>query len=204
MEEDLTYNRLKYLNLIVPADNRKWRKNNIENFKIKCNCGSGFYHKLHSEDKQLNLITDLIINLGKNLEKDKKEQIIPLAEVILEELKKITSRPSTKTTVKTELLELKSEQNYLRSELKDLRNNIDFLKDSINLLTEKIDKTKPDLSEFPSKTELKELLDTIDNSPKETELQTKVLLEKVTQKIEEQDVKNNLNIEKIMNILING
>lgn len=77
---NLDYNlkHLDYLHLKIP--NEKKYKKLKDNSLIRCNFNIGD-HSLHGENPQLNTITDLIIILGENLQKENNKIIDSLVQI---------------------------------------------------------------------------------------------------------------------------
>lgn len=149
---------LEYLDLkIYPEKKYRILK---DNSVLKCNFNSG-EHILHTEDKQYNTVVDLIINLSEKSQENNKS-ILRTLEII-------------------ESLQIKH-----RKTLEKLEQNCDFLKSQELEIDRKIQylNNKFNLEKIPTKNEIEKLVKTITERPKELEIQTTKLIEKITYQIE--------------------
>lgn len=139
--DSISNKKLEFLNLEFSDRAFRTQIKGNENYKLACRISDDFKHILHSEDNHLNSITDLIINLGINLQKEinyNKQQL----EKSLEELRKYTEN----------LDYIKDQQQQILLEIKQINKgksgiNHSLQSDNIDKLTEtlknlKINETK--------------------------------------------------------------
>lgn len=151
--------RLDFLNLEYKE---KLENNNITSldyYSFTCRFKNKFKHSLHTNNIHLNGITDLIINLGLNLEKESK-----YSHNTLEKLERLVNYTYKKTELISKLTEnlgyLKEQNNQIIKELKEIRKFI------------------------PSKQEIQQLSYLLENNkPKQIETENKNLLNKVENQV---------------------
>ena len=125
--------KLKYLNLEVNPENKKYKLFEKQNFKIYCNNYQIKEHELHnSNNPQQNLIVDLIINIGRQHEEvwyNIIRQIEEIQKVLNKQEKRITQNSESLEYVKQMMDEIfKNQKNGLnkqqfKEEIKDIINN---------------------------------------------------------------------------------
>lgn len=149
--------KVSYLNLEIPENNK--RIISLDNAKHLCYLrhGKEDKHLLHGDDYQLNSITDLMVEQGLSL-KDNIERIYRVLEKLAHSI---------------------GDKNRLLSKIE---NKLDYLQKDNSSLHEKFSAVK--INQLPQRQDLVELSSLIkENKPKEIELHTKSLLEKVEHQV---------------------
>lgn len=113
---------------------------NTENYSFICRIKDNCKHSLHTDNPHLNALTDLVINLGYNLQKDSiiNKQLLEKISVYTEEFKKYSQNLDYIKDQNNQILkELK--RSCLEKQTENIHNNniqieVDKITDAINKL----------------------------------------------------------------------
>lgn len=137
---DFALKKLEFLNLEFTEKNEVKINNN--NYSFNCRFKEKHNHSLHSDNIHLNAITDLVINLGYNLQKESIRKQAILEKILDIKHKEIEER----RLIITNIDYIKEQNNQIIKELKEVRKNkekitnVGEINSDIDKITEAINK----------------------------------------------------------------